>query len=572
MANYTMTHLIPENRPDDVWEVVDATARTTLAGKANSASPALTGTPTAPTATSGTSSTQIATTAFVQTELSPVKSDVTDLKDDLLELEQHGYPMASIQEAVNAWADANEVEIVNPFVTPQMFGAKGDGATDDGNAFYDMFDWMIANDVSFAFIPDGTYLTSRSLAVPSGCTLIGTGYNSFIYLDTQTDLGVAITNGGSDVSIMNIRVGNIGDDSAIGASGYGGIGISVYSYSTVKNNALTEKANCSNIKLYDIYATGSYPVQVEAGNSYTISDVYINNVFAENGLVSVSAPSGAYHKNISIKNVVCDVLRVDYSAGDCEGINVSDVRANYIRLNSNNSINCSVKNALIETKSTSLYKATFNNNSALFVNGDFKLDNILITNNDTVTYGIYIYGGSSCLCNVKISNAFDTKNVESRVSDPQTFYNCDLGSANSTIFGRGYSTKATLVGGVAGTSAYLDDTTNFEISPTCSLTNASSDFPITLERIGNVCSLRMYKVITKVEKDDLIATIQNSSFRPRTARRIKARAFNLNGSSSYDIELTVNTDGKINVSPIYALTLSNYITADRLYINDMFLI
>ena len=40
---------------------------------------ALTGTPTAPTATSGTSSTQIATTAFVQTELSPVKSDVTDL-------------------------------------------------------------------------------------------------------------------------------------------------------------------------------------------------------------------------------------------------------------------------------------------------------------------------------------------------------------------------------------------------------------------------------------------------------------------------------------------------------------
>lgn len=40
-----------------------------LSSKANSASPSLTGTPTAPTATAGTNSTQIATTAFVQTEL-----------------------------------------------------------------------------------------------------------------------------------------------------------------------------------------------------------------------------------------------------------------------------------------------------------------------------------------------------------------------------------------------------------------------------------------------------------------------------------------------------------------------
>lgn len=40
-----------------------------LANKANTASPALTGTPTAPTATAGTNNTQLATTAFVQTAI-----------------------------------------------------------------------------------------------------------------------------------------------------------------------------------------------------------------------------------------------------------------------------------------------------------------------------------------------------------------------------------------------------------------------------------------------------------------------------------------------------------------------
>lgn len=55
-----------------------------IATKANSASPALTGTPTAPTATFGTSSTQLATTAFVQAALAamyPVGSIYSNISD-----------------------------------------------------------------------------------------------------------------------------------------------------------------------------------------------------------------------------------------------------------------------------------------------------------------------------------------------------------------------------------------------------------------------------------------------------------------------------------------------------------
>jgi hypothetical protein len=55
-----------------------------IATKANSASPALSGTPTAPTASYGTNTTQLATTAFVQAALSamyPVGSVYTNISD-----------------------------------------------------------------------------------------------------------------------------------------------------------------------------------------------------------------------------------------------------------------------------------------------------------------------------------------------------------------------------------------------------------------------------------------------------------------------------------------------------------
>ena len=48
---------------DDEFEAIE----TAIATKANTDSPAFSGTPTAPTATAGTATTQIATTAFVQT-------------------------------------------------------------------------------------------------------------------------------------------------------------------------------------------------------------------------------------------------------------------------------------------------------------------------------------------------------------------------------------------------------------------------------------------------------------------------------------------------------------------------
>lgn len=58
------------------------TAHQDISGKANLASPSFTGTPTAPTAAAGTNTTQIATTAFVQNELSDQLDEITGIIED----------------------------------------------------------------------------------------------------------------------------------------------------------------------------------------------------------------------------------------------------------------------------------------------------------------------------------------------------------------------------------------------------------------------------------------------------------------------------------------------------------
>ena len=79
------------------------------------------------------------------------------------------------QEAVNAWADEHEDEIVNGYVTPEMFGAKGDGVTDDTTAIQRAVD--SGKDV---FLSQGTYLIGGTVVIQNDVVLFGCGFNSVL--------------------------------------------------------------------------------------------------------------------------------------------------------------------------------------------------------------------------------------------------------------------------------------------------------------------------------------------------------------------------------------------------------
>lgn len=82
----TMLSLGNVDNTADASKPVSTAQQTALNLKANLASPALTGTPTAPTAASATNTTQIATTAFVQTAVSNLIGGAPGALDTLKEL------------------------------------------------------------------------------------------------------------------------------------------------------------------------------------------------------------------------------------------------------------------------------------------------------------------------------------------------------------------------------------------------------------------------------------------------------------------------------------------------------
>ena len=110
---------------------------------------------------------------------------------------------ANLQAGYQATHDA----VAKLHVTPQMFGAIGDGVADDTEAIKRAVD-AIADGVGTLHIPCGTYLVSENIELVSNMTLEGEGDNSIIKR-IGTDLenyNIIALNGLENVTIKNIHV------------------------------------------------------------------------------------------------------------------------------------------------------------------------------------------------------------------------------------------------------------------------------------------------------------------------------------------------------------------------------
>lgn len=116
----------------------DGTANITIVDstKAPLASPALTGTPTAPTATSTTNTTQIATTAFVQTHVTTLTTDINTHLNDLL---PHGSNLSQYASIVDSKGLYTVVELKRSDGTLYM---KSTLSKPDSNGNYQTATWQ----------------------------------------------------------------------------------------------------------------------------------------------------------------------------------------------------------------------------------------------------------------------------------------------------------------------------------------------------------------------------------------------------------------------------------------------
>lgn len=126
-----------------------------------------------------------------------------------------------ISAYVSSWLsdDSNHMAIKD-YVTPQMFGAKGDGVTDDTDAIQ-----QALNSNTYVFIPNGTYLISSPLTVGlENQKVIGESLNTKIIASSTLTSDMLILSGDnssayrSNMELKNITI--VGNDKCNGLKFY----------------------------------------------------------------------------------------------------------------------------------------------------------------------------------------------------------------------------------------------------------------------------------------------------------------------------------------------------------------
>jgi hypothetical protein len=122
----------------------DVVRKTELDLKANLASPALTGTPTAPTATAGTNTTQIATTAFVNTELATKQNTITGTTNVIPKFGTGGVVASSMTDTGNSVTFNSSINVTrssntnNPILFPSSVMTNSLATIGDGTTTFNM--------------------------------------------------------------------------------------------------------------------------------------------------------------------------------------------------------------------------------------------------------------------------------------------------------------------------------------------------------------------------------------------------------------------------------------------------
>jgi hypothetical protein len=166
-----------------------------------------------------------------------------------------------------------------------MFGAKGDGVTDDTEAIQNAINSLIPG--GMLFIPCGTYMVSRDITLISNINVIGNGDNSVIKRTANSDNNYALflLNNVENTNITNLVL--MGDgDIHLGNEGEWGMCLSI--------------KGCKNISVQSCKLLNGWGDGIYIGSSGGIG---CNNIMVDNCIIDKNRRNG-----ISVIN--CDGLIV----------------------------------------------------------------------------------------------------------------------------------------------------------------------------------------------------------------------------------------------------------------------
>lgn len=204
---------------------------------------------------------------------------------------------------------------IKDYVTPQMYGAKGDGVTDDTLALQTAID---ENNGHVVFIPDGTYMISAPLTMENNYCCLELSTNAIIKPVTNMDY-LLYFHRTTEQNLQYIR-GGIWDGDGRAKNGI---------FVKYVANLVIEKAVIRNCTEVNLNLDGGYEIRVldmridnllsygsapnVIGMRLKATDSTVDNIVIKNCVVGVSALSNAMYANVHPWVNRTDILR--YSIG-----------------------------------------------------------------------------------------------------------------------------------------------------------------------------------------------------------------------------------------------------------------
>lgn len=153
----------------------------------------------------------------------------------------------------------DEVEKLSTYVTPEMFGAKGDGVTDDTDAFISCFDSVVNGGI--VLIPAKRYKLSDCITVKGNTNIICHGRINYTLESTNQGKGLFEFSGDN---ILWQGGSFIGTGALTAYAGFG----------CVFHSASHSNIKIEDVKIYDTPCT--YAIMFEDCNYINIDNAYVN--------------------------------------------------------------------------------------------------------------------------------------------------------------------------------------------------------------------------------------------------------------------------------------------------------
>lgn len=342
-----------------------------------------------------------------------------------------------------------------PFYNVQQFGIMPN-TCDNYQALHKLFKEKVNKTGGIVYFPRGKYTTSFTLFVPENTILCGEGQQSEIYFDeTDTNFGVALSNGGSNVTICNIKVSQKSTGTMHSGAQPGCIGFAPNNPAIVDEPYYSHdypRLAAKNLTVENVYFEGKYALQSEC-SSLPLENITYRNIYAPTATVGLNAKNGAVMRNVMIENVDCDLFRItesgEHDHSGYQNISVKNVNATTALLSRNRDVETdqpiTIENMTVDCTRT-INNDVYDNTTILCAfSGNFNVLSSKFVGKAGQTNGIRFYKGhivfNDCL--------FDTVDkictqATSFATDPdhaQHYFNCRFhnlsGAAKSNLVGYG---------------------------------------------------------------------------------------------------------------------------------------